>query len=130
LFVRTGFFGRSSRQVTFKAQKPRRITEGRNVLAVFALDDRFNRVGWIMVSPRRCGKLPVYVVYAGLDIGFDRLLRISNVAGGLVAPADSISKLLLVVLHRLQVGPDFGVRGASPTAHPDIVAVEDGCLVG
>jgi hypothetical protein len=129
LIRRIGLVGRRSWNFISVAQSRSEVLESPTVLVVFPLDDSFNRVGRVLVSLRGCLQLRVDVVYACLDIGLDRVFCIPNVARGLIAPTDSVSKLLLVILHRLQVGPGFGVRGASPPANPDMVAVKDGCLV-
>jgi hypothetical protein len=128
LFVRR-FVGRSRRQVTFKAQKPGRITEGRHILAVLALDDSVNRCCRILVRLRSCVQGLIDFANPRLHVFIDRLFRGSDVARCLIAPTNGISKLLFVASHRLRIGLDLATSGASPNPRPDMNTVENGCLV-
>jgi len=127
VWVRRGW--RSARQVTLEAEKPGRITEGRNVLTVFALDDSVDRCGRVLVGLGRCIHGLIDFVDPSIDVVGDRLFRSSNVARCLVAPSDGVSKVLFVVAHRLRVGLDLGTCRAGPNPRPDMDAIENGRLV-
>jgi hypothetical protein len=132
LFVRVWhirFAWWSGRQVAFEVQKLGCVTEGCNVLVVFALDDGVDRCGRILVRLGRCVQGLVDFVDPRLDVIGDRLFRGSNVARCFVAPTDGVLKLLLMVPHRLRVGLDLAPSGASPNPGPDMGAVKNGCLV-
>jgi hypothetical protein len=119
----------SGRQVALEIQKLGCVAEGCNVFAVFALDDRVDRCGRVLVRLGSCIQGLVDLVDPRVDVVCDRLFRSSNVARCLVAPADGVSKLLLMVSHRLRVALDLAAGGASPNSRPDMDAVENGCLV-
>jgi hypothetical protein len=121
--------GWSGRHFTFKAQHLSCITEGRNVLAVFALDDSVDRCGRILVRLRRSVQGLIDFVDPRRHVVIDRLFRSSNVARCFVAPADGVSKLLFVAPHRLRVSLDLATSGASPNPRPHVNAVENGRLV-
>jgi hypothetical protein len=113
------------RQVTFVAQKSGHVTEGCNVLAVLALDDGVDRCGRILVRLRRSVQGLIDFVDPRRHVVIDRLFRSSNVARCFVAPADGVSKLLLVVPHRLRTGLDLATSGASPNPRPHMDAIEN-----
>jgi len=93
------------------------------------LDDGIDRCGRILVRLIRCVQSLVDFVDPRVDVVGDRLFRSSDAARRFVAPANGVSKLLLVVAHRLRVGLDLAISGASPNPRPDINAVENGRLV-